>query len=264
MHPVLPARLRNALAGLLLEAVGERSGPADPPAAAAAIVLLKAYADLASTPAGPVSVQALLPRARGIAPLGAGDFERGLTRLRAAYFEQHHDDAEDTVRLRRAIDSYAPRVHAQISAYAAALVRAAARPPLPQDPVLRGITTAALLFNAGLYFEVHEVLEVIWRDSAGDLKTIVQGWLQTAVALHHAHAGNLRSAWTLLRKGTDKLRRTPNPVPSIDIVALLAALAPWEQYLARAAAGDGTRADAGSPDGALPARPRLRLPPYEL
>jgi hypothetical protein len=264
MHPLLPARLRNALAGLLLEAVGERSGPADPPAAAAAIVLLQAYGDLASTPAGPVPVQALLARARAIAPHGAGDLERGLARLCSAYFERHIVEAEDTVRLRRAIGSHAPRVHAQVSAYVAALVRAAARPPLPQEPVLRGIATAALLFNVGLYFEVHEVLEVIWRESAGDLKTVVQGLLQTAVALHHADAGNLRSAWTSLCKGTDKLRRTSNPVPSIDVAALLAALAPWEQHLARVAGGDGTRADAGAPNGALPARPRLRLPPYEL
>jgi hypothetical protein len=224
---------------------------------------LRAYGDLASTPAGPVPVQALLAQARAIAPHGADDFEHGLARLCSAYFERQIVDAEDAVRVRRAIGPHAAPMHAQVSVYLGALMRAAARPPLPQEPFLRGLATAALLFNVGLYFEVHEVLELIWRKAAGDLRTVVQGLLQTAVALHHARAGNLRSAWTLLRKGTEKLRRSSNPVPSLDIAALLAALAPWEEHLARVAGGDGTRADAGAPNGSLPASPRLRLPPYE-
>lgn len=260
----LPARLRNALAGLLLEALDERSVRADPRAAAAAIALLKAFGDLAPTSDGTVAVRALLARAPRIPAQGAGDLERGLARLCPTYLERHQAGAEEAVSLRSSIGPYAVLVHARASAYAEALLRASALPALPEEPVLRGITTAALLFNAGLYFEVHEVLEVIWRAAAGDVKTFSQGLLQIAVGLHHAHAGNPRSAWTLLRKGADKLRRTPAPAPSIDITALLAELAPWERHLARAAADDDSpRAEPKTPAVSLPAPPRLRLPPYE-
>jgi len=273
MNPLLPARLRNALAGLLLEAIGERSERVEPRIAAAAIVLLKAFGDLAPGPGGTVSLRALRARAHRVAPQCTDDLELGIARLYPEYLERRGGSAgtDEVVSLRSAIGPHAPLVHSRASAYTGVLLRAAAMPPLPHEPAGRGIAIAALLFNAGLYFEVHEVLECVWRVTVGNVKTFTQGLLQVAVALHHAHTGNPRGAWTLLRKGETKLRRTAAAVPAVDIAELLTELVPWERYLANAATEDSRPlAASSSPDPDLTARPqllvrpRLRLPPYTL
>ncbi len=247
----------------MLEAIGQRGAPAEPGSAAAAIVLLQAFGDLTARADETVALHALHARAQRIVPQGARELERGLARLCPTYLERRGIGSEAAVSLGSAVRPHAAMLHARAAAYTELLRRATALPALPQEPVLRSIITAALLFNAGLYFEAHEALELIWRAAVGDVKTFSQGLLQVAVALHHAHAGNRRSAWTLLRKGTDKLRRTPAPAPAIDIPALLAELVPWERHLAAGAADDGPRhAGSRSPDVSPPARPRLRLPPY--
>jgi hypothetical protein len=261
-----PARLRNRLAGLLLEAIGEPDAGARSRTAAAAIVLLKAFGDLTAGSGGPVSLRALLARARRVAPQWQDALEAGAGRVCPEYLERaapRPDGSDESVGLRGTLAPYAPFVRTRAAAYARLLRRAAALPAFPGPPDEHGIAVAALLFNAGLYFEAHEVLERVWRVAAGNVRTFAQGLLQVAVALHHATAGNLAGARTLLRKGTEKLRRAPAAVPSADVSALLAELVPWERDLAQAVAGDARQlAGSGSTDLRVPAHPRLRLPPY--
>jgi hypothetical protein len=102
-----------------------------------------------------------------------------------------------------------------------------------QAPGLSGvIARGAVLFNAGLFYEVHEMLEGAWRTAAGDEKTFLQGMVQIAVALYHHGQGNHRGARSLLRAGYDKVdaARAAAP-PVIDLDGLLAALAPWQAFL---------------------------------
>lgn len=69
------------------------------------------------------------------------------------------------------------------------------------------LCAASVLFDAKLFFEVHELLESEWREAVGDLKTFLQGLIQVAVGCHHHAHGNLRGARTLLAEGNEKLRR---------------------------------------------------------
>ncbi len=69
------------------------------------------------------------------------------------------------------------------------------------------LCAAAVLFNAGLFFEAHELLERAWRDAADDLKSLLQGLIQVAVGLQHQADGNVRGALRLLAAGNEKLRR---------------------------------------------------------
>src|SRR5262249_12886555 len=57
---------------------------------------------------------------------------------------------------------------------------------------------AAALFDAHLYFEVHELLEPYWRDARGEDRESLQGVIQVAVGYQHLANGNLAGARALL------------------------------------------------------------------
>jgi hypothetical protein len=69
------------------------------------------------------------------------------------------------------------------------------------------LCAASVLFDLGLFFEAHELLEPEWRRATGGLKTLLQGLVQVAVGCHHQANGNIRGALTLLAAGNEKLRR---------------------------------------------------------
>ena len=107
---------------------------------------------------------------------------------------------------------------------------------------------AATLFDARLYFEVHEELEVVWRDAVGETRRVLQGLVQVAVALHHAEAGRRESMRRLLEAGRAKLAPHVPSWHGIQIEALLEDLRMFE------AAASGHEAPRGNE---TPYAPRL-------
>ncbi len=82
-----------------------------------------------------------------------------------------------------------------------------ARPPRPIGASrAEALEDAATLWNAGLYFEVHELLEPFWRAAAGEAREALQGVIQGAVGYQHLANGNLAGARTLLAEGGARLR----------------------------------------------------------
>ncbi|MGH7402199.1 MAG: DUF309 domain-containing protein, partial [Candidatus Rokuibacteriota bacterium] len=75
--------------------------------------------------------------------------------------------------------------------------------PDPPRPV--ALEEAAALFGAGLYFEVHEVLEPYWMRAEGADREALQGLIQVAVGFQHLANGNLEGARALLRDGAARL-----------------------------------------------------------
>ena len=67
------------------------------------------------------------------------------------------------------------------------------------------LDAAADLFDAGLYFEVHELLEPYWMRAGGGERKILQGLIQVAVGFHHLENGNLKGARSLLDEGSARL-----------------------------------------------------------
>src|SRR5207249_698488 len=65
---------------------------------------------------------------------------------------------------------------------------------------------AAVLFDAGLAFEVHELLEPYWVRAHGDEREALQGLIQIAVGYQHLANGNLAGARALLDDGTTRTR----------------------------------------------------------
>jgi hypothetical protein len=64
---------------------------------------------------------------------------------------------------------------------------------------------AGRLFDAGLFFEMHEQLEPYWTRAEGMEREILQGLIQAAVGLQHLANGNLAGARLLLHDGCARL-----------------------------------------------------------
>lgn len=120
-------------------------------------------------------------------------------------------------------------------------------PPPGGDAVAGAVARAAALWDARLFFEVHEVLEAIWQRASGDTRQALQGLIQIAVAFYHLAAGNLRGARQLMADGRGRLAAVPAALPLVDAPALLGATAAWEEALA---------ARRPVPSGAAPRFPR--------
>jgi predicted metal-dependent hydrolase len=94
---------------------------------------------------------------------------------------------------------------AERAARAAAAMRA-----LPLERAASGLgrtlSDAAALFDAGLFFEVHELLEPTWTAATGVEREVLQGLIQVAVGYQHLANGNLRGAQALLDEGGAKLQ----------------------------------------------------------
>jgi uncharacterized protein len=73
-----------------------------------------------------------------------------------------------------------------------------------------------LLFNAGDFFEAHEVWEDLWADSHGPQRRFYQGLIQAAVGLCHFGNGNLNGAVKLYRSSRDYMKPCGSPFLGVD------------------------------------------------
>jgi hypothetical protein len=119
--------------------------------------------------------------------------------------------------------------HAERALRAADAYRALRRPAAARAETAVRQSTA--LWNECLFFEVHEVLEAVWKTASGDLRQALQGLIQIAVALHHRAHGNLRGARSLLAEGRARLAAVPEGTVAVNGAALLATTAPIEEAL---------------------------------
>ena len=166
----LPLPLRNRLADLILESLhdaGARKG-------------LEALAAVCARPAALAG--ALWPDA-----FPADLFEHGPDglRVKSGWRQYEAELAERAVRARRALEG---------------------RPfDAPDAPLDAALAAAAVLFDAGLYFETHEALEPYWMRAEGGDREALQGLIQVAVGFQHLANGNLGGARALLHDGCAKI-----------------------------------------------------------
>ena len=99
-----------------------------------------------------------------------------------------------------------PAATLRAEAYCRALERLSRCQIRSTGEVERAIEEAACLFNEGLFFEVHEVLEAVWLKQGERTRPLFQGLIQIAVAFHHLENRNLKGALSLLREGGAKVR----------------------------------------------------------
>jgi predicted metal-dependent hydrolase len=90
------------------------------------------------------------------------------------------------------------------------------QPPPPE--LIEGIAQ----FNAGQFFEQHETLELLWRDTRTPDRGLYHGILQIGVGFHHWRQGNHHGATVLLDEGIKRLRPFSPTCQTVDVARLIA------------------------------------------
>jgi uncharacterized protein len=80
------------------------------------------------------------------------------------------------------------------------------------------------LFNAGEWFEAHEVWEDAWRLAEGPRKRFYQGLIQCAVTLEHARRGNPRGVRSVIKTALPKFDGLPDVYRGVHVSKLLSEL----------------------------------------
>lgn len=109
-----------------------------------------------------------------------------------------------------------PMVRARAQSARVALAGHPAGPPSSRAELL---AAAATLFDAGLYFEVHELLEPSWGQAEGVEREALQGLIQVAVGYQHLANGNLAGARALLDEGRRRLEGRTLEGVALDALA---------------------------------------------
>lgn len=82
------------------------------------------------------------------------------------------------------------------------------------------VLEAVALFNAGRFYEQHDLLERAWMAESRPVRELYQGILQVGIALHHLKQDNYRGAVKMLRRGLLHLRRFPPVCQALDVDSL--------------------------------------------
>lgn len=89
------------------------------------------------------------------------------------------------------------------------------------------------LFNAGEYFEAHEVLETAWRAQREPVRELYRGILQIAVAYYHILHGNYRGAEKMFLRSRVWLEPFPDHCCGLDLAGFRQDYTRVEQALLR-------------------------------
>jgi predicted metal-dependent hydrolase len=150
---------------------------------------------------------------------------RARNRLAETILKALHDQAARTALAALGTETRARRwLGTDETAWAPALAARAraATAALREQPLLahaadlgQALAAAAALFDAGLHFEVHELLEPHWAVGVGETREALQGLIQVTVGLQHLANGNLAGARSLLEEGGARLHR--GRLPGLDL-----------------------------------------------
>ena len=85
------------------------------------------------------------------------------------------------------------------------------------------VECARAAWDAGLFFEVHELIEPVWLAEKGERRVGLQGLIMAGAALHHLAEGNLAGAGSLLGDAARHLEAAPSD-PHFDLESFAAGL----------------------------------------
>jgi predicted metal-dependent hydrolase len=107
---------------------------------------------------------------------------------------------------------------------------------LPEE-TRAAIAAGARLFDAGRFFDAHEVWEDAWRAEAGARKLALQGLIQIAAGFHKGLVQGRPSGMVrLLDAGLGRLEASGG-IEGLDLTAFLAEVVAWREGAGRWAEG---------------------------
>lgn len=87
------------------------------------------------------------------------------------------------------------------------------------------LAESVALFNAERYWEAHEVLETLWRNSSGQEKLLLQGLILVCAAFVHSQKGKPEVAIGVMRRASKQLEWAERTYHGIEIAHLNANVA---------------------------------------
>lgn len=87
---------------------------------------------------------------------------------------------------------------------------------MPRRLLLRGVAA----FNAGRFFEAHEIWEALWNETVGEEKRFVQGLVQLAAGYLKLSSAQYPGALKLLTRGCRTLRTYPSIYAGLQVSLL--------------------------------------------
>lgn len=90
------------------------------------------------------------------------------------------------------------------------------------EPLPAGVIHGLEEFNAGQFFEQHEMLELVWRAELRPIRNLYRGILQIGVACLQIERGNPRGALKLIDRGTRWLQPFRPNCQGVEVDRLLA------------------------------------------
>ena len=109
---------------------------------------------------------------------------------------------------------------------------AALHPDLTPEERRRLLAEGVDHFNAGRFFEAHEVWEEVWRSKTPEPRQLLQGLIQIAVAMvHHRDRGRPAVARRVLAKGWRRVEPHRPSALGLDLESLAESVESWSRWL---------------------------------
>ena len=77
------------------------------------------------------------------------------------------------------------------------------------------------LFNREEFFESHEVIEGLWRETKDEFRDFYQGVIQAAAAMHHLKRGTLPGGISVFESAVERLKRYPSVTMGLNVRKLI-------------------------------------------
>ena len=90
-----------------------------------------------------------------------------------------------------------------------------------QQPLPPKVIEAIAVFNAGDYFEAHEMLEEAWQEEKDEIRDLYRGILQIAVCYFHLLNHNYAGAHKLYARSLKWLTKWPPSCRGVRVAELL-------------------------------------------
>ncbi len=102
----------------------------------------------------------------------------------------------------------------------------------PCDPILDPgaielLEKGVAEFNGGRFFEAHDILEDLWRETRGPARAFFQGLIQIAVGFYHLNNGNIPGGQSQLSKGLENLGGYGDRYAGIELAILRHEVREW-------------------------------------
>jgi predicted metal-dependent hydrolase len=105
------------------------------------------------------------------------------------------------------------------------------------------LTRGVELFNAGCFFECHDVLEDLWMETRNNDRLFLQGLIQVAVGYYHFFNRNFKGSRSQFSKGVDKLERYRPSHMGIELDRFIEQVRRWMLFADQGIAGEPPQSD---------------------